>query len=86
MRPYSEERFKERVDDIVGRLRTILQNHRNPTYPADVFHHYDDKFLLVEFLANSTLAGQINCLKVLGMKDEFFETLKQWSNKRSVCF
>lgn len=87
MKPFDEGRFRSRVDGLLTRLKTIMTNNRTPQYPSDVFHQYDDKYMLVEFLGNSGLAGQINCLKTLGMDDKAFETLREWAKTRSVhCF
>lgn len=84
MQSYSEARFEAQVDRALQRVRTLLHSSRNPQYPADVFHQYDDKYLLVEFLTNSALAGQMNCLQELGVGD--WDTLKKWGEKRSVHF
>lgn len=53
-------------------------------YPADCPHSYDDKFGLVEFLGNTTLASALNVLEFLGVTDETFGKLYEWSQNRSV--
>lgn len=83
MESYDELRFQIKVDKALERIKTLLHNARNPQYPTEVLHQYDDKYLLVDFLTNSALAGQMNCLQELGVVD--WGTLKAWSEKRSVC-
>lgn len=58
--------------------------HQNPTYAADVPHKYDDKYLLSEFLCNTALAAQLNCLELLGLDAKKLQTIKEWSATRSV--
>lgn len=62
----------------------MLDNTKNPTYPADVPHQYDDKYLLSEFLCNTALAAQLNCLEQLGLDGKKLKQLKDWSASRSV--
>lgn len=40
---FDENRFKRQVDAALQRIKTVLENTRNPQYPADVAHRYDDK-------------------------------------------
>eukprot|EP01127_Copromyxa_protea_P015092 TRINITY_DN4293_c1_g3_i2.p1 TRINITY_DN4293_c1_g3~~TRINITY_DN4293_c1_g3_i2.p1 ORF type:complete len:737 (-),score=132.91 TRINITY_DN4293_c1_g3_i2:2114-4183(-) len=63
-------------------VRRILDTTRHPKYAADVDHHYDDKYALVEFLTNITLAANFNCFTFLGVHD--LTPLKDWAEKRSV--
>lgn len=81
---YDEHRFRAQVNDAVNRIRTILHQLRQPTFPADVFHQYDDKYLMVDFLTNTALASQIHCLELIGLDAKVLETLKEWSKNRSV--
>lgn len=55
-----EPSFKARVDNALQKVRTILDNTRNPQYASDVKHEYQDKYLLVEFLTNSDLSSLLN--------------------------
>jgi hypothetical protein len=81
---FDEKRFKERVDSAIVQLKRILHNERHPQYPADVFHQYDDKFMLIEFLGASAVAALFNCLTVLGMTPEYFQTMSEWSKTTTV--
>ncbi|MBY0309333.1 MAG: hypothetical protein K2Q09_11375, partial [Phycisphaerales bacterium] len=66
------------------KVARVLENTRKPVYPADCHHSYDDKFGLVEFLGNTTLASALNVLEFLGVTDETFARLYEWSQSRSV--
>ena len=39
---YSEQELHTKVDAALRRIRTVLENNRNPQYPADVPHRYED--------------------------------------------
>jgi hypothetical protein len=52
MQDYDDLRFRSQVDLALKRIKMLLDNERNPQYPADVFHQYDDKYLLVDFITN----------------------------------
>lgn len=84
MQNFDEYRFKQQVDSALQRIRTILANTRAPQYPADVQHRYDDKYGLAEFLTNTSIAAQINCLDILGANEKHLQTMKQWAQNRSV--
>lgn len=84
MNDYSEEVFKGKVSSALTQVRTILENTRKPEYAANVPHEYVDKFLLANFLANTTLASFLNVLETLGMKPEALKKMKEWSEARSV--
>jgi hypothetical protein len=80
--PFDEARFKQKLDKALQVIETVLENTRQPTLPADVSHSYDDKFLLAEYLTNTALAAQVQCLEYLGVTD--FNTLKEWAKSRTV--
>jgi hypothetical protein len=84
MQSFEEQRFRRQVDTALQRVRTILDNTRAPQYPADVAHSYDDKYGLSEFLTNTAIAAQINCLEILGVNDKSLQQLKHWAETRSV--
>jgi hypothetical protein len=84
MLSFDEERFRRQVDAALEQSRKVLDITKNPTYPADVAHQYDDKYLLSEFLCNTALAAQLNCLEQLGLDAGKLKTVKAWSEKRSV--
>uniref|UniRef100_A0A7S4HH76 Uncharacterized protein n=1 Tax=Vannella robusta TaxID=1487602 RepID=A0A7S4HH76_9EUKA len=81
---FNEARFKQQVSAALTSIRTVLDNTRNPAVASEVPHSYTDKYLLAEFLANSSLAAQLNCLECLGVTPEILKKLKEWSTPRSV--
>jgi len=76
--------FKNNVDAAMRTIKTVLNNTRNPTLPADVPHSYNDKYLLAELLTNTSLAAMVNCLEVLGVTEEHMKQFKSWSETRTV--
>src|SRR6185295_1171283 len=57
MDSYDENAFRARIDAALRRVRTVLDNTRNPQYPAEVPHRYDDKYLLAEFATRVAIAS-----------------------------
>lgn len=84
MLQFDEYRFQNRVNKALDRVRTILDNTRVPQYPADVHHEYEDKYILSEFLANSTIAALLNNFEYLGVTSKPFEQLKDWTKTKNV--
>ncbi len=84
MDSYNEARFHGSVDAALRRIRTILDNTRNPQYPADVAHRYEDKYLLAEFLTRTAAAGILQCLGGVGLTAEAVASLSEWARTRSV--
>lgn len=84
MQSYDESRFTSAVNSALSVVSTVLHNARHPTLPAGVSHHYDDKYALVDLLANTALASHINNLEFLGLTQESLAKIKQWSLDRSV--
>ncbi len=84
MERYDEHQFRAKIDAALGRIRTLLDNTRNPQYPADVPHGYDDKYLLAERVTELSIAALFQCLEVVGLPEEGRVTLRQWAETRSV--
>ncbi len=84
MDSYNEARFLGSVDAALRRIRTILDNTRNPQLPADVAHRYEDKYLLAEFLTRTATAAILQCLGCVGLTSEAVASLSEWSRARSV--
>lgn len=80
--PYYEAQFKQQLEDALQVVETVLENTRNPQLPADVSHQYDDKYLLAEYLTNTALAAQLQCLAYFGVTD--LNTLKEWAKEKQV--
>jgi hypothetical protein len=47
--------------------------YRNPQYPTDVHHEYEDKYILSEVLATSTIATFLSSLEFLGLTGKNWE-------------
>lgn len=65
-------------------VKKILDNTRTPDFPSNINHDYNDKFLLSQFLSNSSLSAIINSLEWLGVSGEPFKQLQEWSKKKNV--
>ena len=81
---FNEHAFKARMDTALLKVRTVLDNSKNPRLASEVEHQYDDKYLLAEFLANTALASHLNLLETLGLSPENVKKMMEWSKKRSV--
>jgi len=66
------------VDKAMKQVRTILANTRNPRLAENEEHVYDDKYALVEFLTNTSVAAQMNALERLGLDPDKFRTVSGW--------
>jgi hypothetical protein len=92
---FSEQQFKQKMNVALESIRRVLDTTRclpsvsvltvrNPILPEDVPHKYQDKYQLAEFLTNTALAGQMNCLDSLGLGATGLKTLKEWSKERAI--
>lgn len=84
MESYDEARFKANVDAAMVRIRTILENTRNPQLPAQIPHQYEDKYTLAEFLTRTTIAAILQCLGGLGLSEDGLKQLSAWARNHSV--
>jgi len=84
METFNETAFKARIEAALRRIRTVLDNTRNPQYPAEVPHRYDDKYLLAELVTRVAVASWLQCLEVIGMSAEQLVQLHAWAKTRSV--
>jgi hypothetical protein len=84
MDSYHEHELRSRVDAALRRIRTVLDNTRNPQYPADVPHKYDDKYLLAEFLTRVSVAAVLQSLESVGLTPQKLGQLREWARTRSV--
>eukprot|EP00435_Cladocopium_sp_Y103_P003201 s1233_g1.t1 len=66
--------FRADVDEAVGHLRDMLQEERQPRFPADVAHHYEDKFLLVELSTQAAAASLVELLSLTTNSTSDFTT------------
>ena len=81
---FDEYEFRRRVDTALQQVRTVLDNTRTPVLPEDCPHEYTDKYLLAEFLTNTCLAAELNCLELLGLDAAKLKQLRAWAADRSV--
>lgn len=84
MDSYQESEFRSRVAAALRRIRTVLDNSRNPKYPADVPHQYDDKYLLAEFLTRVSVAAILQSFDSVGLSAQKLAQLREWARTRSV--
>merc|ERR1712137_300973 len=81
---FNEMQFQSQLDSALQAVRKILDNTRSPEAPSEVSHCYTDKYLLAEFIGNTTFAGQLNCLEALGIDRDSLDDLRNWAKKRTV--
>lgn len=81
---FNEARFRRNVDQAILKVKTVLDNERNPEYPADVPHMYEDKFFLAEAVTNVALGAELNCLEALGVDEKKLKQFLNWAKTRSV--
>lgn len=84
MANFDEARFRQRLDAALEQIRKVLDNERKPTYPAEIQHRYDDKYLLAEHLTNAAVGGLLNVLECLGASPEAVKKIVEASKKNAV--
>jgi hypothetical protein len=81
---YDAQAIEAKIEAALARIRTLLDNTRNPRAPADVPHAYDDKYHLSEFVTRVSIAAIFQCLEVVGLSAEGLSELREWSKTRTV--
>jgi hypothetical protein len=83
---YSEYAFRQTLNRALEKVKTVLENTKYPQHAADVPHTYNDKYLLAEFLTNTSIAAVLNVLETVGLSVEGVSKLVEWSKaqQRSV--
>ena len=83
---FDETGFRARVDAALKQVKTILDVNRNPRYPEDHPHTYDDKYALAESITNTTIAAQANLFDRMGLTEDKLVRLQKIValDKRSV--
>jgi hypothetical protein len=76
---FDESRFRRQVDATLRKVKGLLDHTRAPTYPADVQRCYDDKYGLVEFLGNTSIAAGHECMAQLGLGAAAMRQLVGWA-------
>ena len=82
---YDEGHFRGQVDRALTTLKQALHTTRHPTYAEDTDHTYDDKFGLVEFLTNVSLAAQFACLESIGLDAAKLAQLQAFAHAGKQC-
>ena len=67
--------FYQLVNDSIQAVKRILDLHRNPRLAEDVDHQYDDKYLLVEQMANTAIIAQLNVMTYFGLTKEVLQSI-----------
>jgi hypothetical protein len=76
--------FLAQIGAALTVTKQVLHTSRDPRYPHDVPHSYDDKYLLVEYLVNTAVASTLTSLEALGLTPDHLKAVKEWSTTRSV--
>jgi hypothetical protein len=84
MEAFDESRFRAKVQQAIGRLKTVMENHRTPALPSEIPHNYEDKYLLAESLTNSAVLAILGCLDSLGLHRSQLEKVKEQQKNRSI--
>jgi hypothetical protein len=70
--------YRFSVAKALKKVETILDTTRSPRLAEEEEHKYDDKYALIEFLTNTSVAAQMNALERLGLTSELMATVSQW--------
>ena len=79
MDTYNEHAFKRKLALVMKQVKRVLDTTRNPKFPADVPHEYDDKYVLVELGTKAAAVGQLNVLDDLGLTAEKLKQCQEWA-------
>mmetsp|Transcript_30055 Transcript_30055/g.58984 ORF Transcript_30055/g.58984 Transcript_30055/m.58984 type:complete len:1069 (-) Transcript_30055:264-3470(-) len=78
-------KFVAKVAQAMKTVKLLLHAEKRPIIASNVHHQYQDKYLLAEFLVNSAVASQLNCLiQIIGISEEQLAQLGQWSSSGIV--
>ena len=74
------------VSTALTAVKRVLDNTRNPQYPADVAHAYDDKYLLAEFAVKAGVLCHVNALEAVTGSgwNAKLDKMLGWAATRSV--
>lgn len=81
---WNEERFRSQVNSALVYVKRILENNKNPTFPSETQHQYEDKYILVNMLSKLAISSTTNSLLSLGMSESQLREFVKWSESRSV--
>eukprot|EP00418_Pyrodinium_bahamense_P061150 CAMPEP_0179186000 /NCGR_PEP_ID=MMETSP0796-20121207/92242_1 /TAXON_ID=73915 /ORGANISM="Pyrodinium bahamense, Strain pbaha01" /LENGTH=935 /DNA_ID=CAMNT_0020889973 /DNA_START=21 /DNA_END=2830 /DNA_ORIENTATION=- len=85
---HRELRLREQVERALRSVRSVLNSTRQPQYPADVPHAYDDKYLLTEFATKGGASGFLSVLDGLSGEPGWWvahqASLLEWAASEQV--
>lgn len=81
--PFDAVRLQQQVESARSTVQRMLNSTKYPTFPTDVPHVYEDKYLLAEFLTNTEITAQLNTLKALGLSQFSLRALSDWTSDPS---
>ena len=62
-----EYQFRRKVASAAEQVARLLKQERNPKPLTEARHTYQDKFDVVNFLGNESVAAFVQCLKTLSL-------------------
>ena len=77
MQSFQEHEFRRKVDSALHSVKRVLDTTRAPILPEACPHEYGDKYKLAEFLTNTAIAAELNCLELLGVDAAALAQLKK---------
>ena len=81
---FQEAAFKSKVQGAIDQLKKVLEEERRPVLAEETHHEYADKFGLADFLSNTSIAAQFNCLEALGVDEAKLRTLHELAREGTV--
>jgi hypothetical protein len=78
------DRFRSQVESALVHIKRILENDKNPTFPSEAQHQYEDKYILVEMLSRMAISSTINSFLALGFTESQIGELVEWSSSKAV--
>ncbi|KAJ1427659.1 hypothetical protein B484DRAFT_397165 [Ochromonadaceae sp. CCMP2298] len=78
--------MREKVEKCLEKMRLVLGSNKANTFAtADkVNHRYDDKYMLAEYLTNTSAACYWNALSHLGLSAAHQSVLQQWALTKDI--
>eukprot|EP00285_Hemiselmis_virescens_P016106 CAMPEP_0173383492 /NCGR_PEP_ID=MMETSP1356-20130122/6078_1 /TAXON_ID=77927 ORGANISM="Hemiselmis virescens, Strain PCC157" /NCGR_SAMPLE_ID=MMETSP1356 /ASSEMBLY_ACC=CAM_ASM_000847 /LENGTH=153 /DNA_ID=CAMNT_0014338407 /DNA_START=193 /DNA_END=651 /DNA_ORIENTATION=- len=81
---FNDSQFRARFDLALREVRKVLDNTRHPVLAENSQHAYDDKYILVDSLVNSSISALVETLSRIGLTPPHLATLSEWAKHRNV--
>ena len=78
------DRFRSQVNSALVHVRRVLDSNKNPSFPSETQHQYEDKYILVEILSKLAISSTLNSLLSLGINESQLREFVIWCESRSV--